>query len=230
MVYQTSLHQPGVILVHCEEYHQFRLMLLVLASVHASIFHSDQPFFWLHTQPLHDVPVCFQALNFPTADLRWTLYRFEKVAFVWLLCIHQVIFYKCVPASLSQLLSIHHRLLDAARTHILCDYVLPSLLLICWEHIKPKGTSCLIIDGHALIQAIHAIGKPAGAKIFGDFAAIFGLSVMQSGFLFDRIDVLFDRYYSTTIAHERSHIWNIFSSIKTFFSTLKTFSFSRNIL
>ena len=66
----------------------------------------------------------------------------------------------------------------------------------CPPTIKPEGTSCLIIDGHALIQAI---GKPARAKTFGDLAGIFVRSVVQSGFLFDRIDVLFDRYYATTI-------------------------------
>ena len=66
----------------------------------------------------------------------------------------------------------------------------------CPPNIKPEGTACLIIDSHALIQTI---GRPAVTKTFGDLADIFVRSVMQSGFLFDRIDVLFDRYYATSI-------------------------------
>lgn len=66
----------------------------------------------------------------------------------------------------------------------------------CPANITPEGTACLIIDGHALIQAI---GRPAGTKTFGDLADIFVRSVMQSGFPFGRIDVVFDRYYTTSI-------------------------------
>ena len=66
----------------------------------------------------------------------------------------------------------------------------------CPPNIKLEGTSCLIIDGHALIQAI---GRPAGTKTFGELADIFVCSVMQSRFHSGRIDIVFDRYYSTSI-------------------------------
>ena len=66
----------------------------------------------------------------------------------------------------------------------------------CPPNIKLEGTSCLIIDGHALIQAIS---RPAGTKTFGELADIFVRSVMQSGFHSGRIDIVFDRYYSTSI-------------------------------
>ena len=62
--------------------------------------------------------------------------------------------------------------------------------------ISPEGTSCLIIDGQALVQAI---GKPHGATSFGDLADTLVKSVMQMGAKFDRIDVVFDRYYTQTI-------------------------------
>ena len=54
----------------------------------------------------------------------------------------------------------------------------------------------LIIDGQALVIAI---GKPKTASTFGDFADVFIETVLQSGTPFERIDVLFDRYYDTSI-------------------------------
>ena len=54
----------------------------------------------------------------------------------------------------------------------------------------------LIIDGQALVIAI---GKPKTASTFGDFADVFIETVLQSGTPFKRIDVLFDRYYDTSI-------------------------------
>lgn len=52
--------------------------------------------------------------------------------------------------------------------------------------------TCAIIDGQALVQAL---GKPTGAKTFGDLADVFVASVFS--FLHDtcsRVDVVFDRY------------------------------------
>ena len=37
----------------------------------------------------------------------------------------------------------------------------------CPANIRPTGSSCLIIDGPALVQSL---GKPTGAKTFGDLA------------------------------------------------------------
>jgi len=54
----------------------------------------------------------------------------------------------------------------------------------------------LIIDGQALVQTI---GKPAGLVTFGDFANTFVQAVLSAGARFNRIDVVFDRYYEVSI-------------------------------
>ncbi|KAL8621306.1 hypothetical protein ACOMHN_008131 [Nucella lapillus] len=54
----------------------------------------------------------------------------------------------------------------------------------------------LIIDGQALV---NAIGKPHTAVTFGDLADVFIKAVLWSGADFQRIDVLFDRYYELSI-------------------------------
>ena len=54
----------------------------------------------------------------------------------------------------------------------------------------------LVIDGQALV---FAIGKPQTAKTFGELADVFVDSVLQSGALFRRIGVLFDRYKEHSI-------------------------------
>jgi hypothetical protein len=57
-------------------------------------------------------------------------------------------------------------------------------------------SSCLVIYGQALVVAL---GKPAGAMPFGDFGQTFTTSVLQSGSLYTRIDVVFDRYREESI-------------------------------
>ena len=54
----------------------------------------------------------------------------------------------------------------------------------------------LIIDGQALVIAI---GKPQAAATFGDLGDVFVEAVLRSGTDFQRIDVLFDRYYELSI-------------------------------
>ena len=44
-----------------------------------------------------------------------------------------------------------------------------------------------------------SIGKPQKASTFGDLADVFIGAVLQGGILFKRIDVVFDRYYETSI-------------------------------
>ncbi|KAL8561352.1 hypothetical protein ACOMHN_040430 [Nucella lapillus] len=56
--------------------------------------------------------------------------------------------------------------------------------------------STLIIDGQALV---NAIGKPQTAVTFGDMADVFIEAVLWSRADFQRIDVLFDRYYELSI-------------------------------
>ena len=54
----------------------------------------------------------------------------------------------------------------------------------------------LIIDGQALVLAI---GKPTGLVTFGDLANTFVQAVLNAGAKFNRIDVVFDRYYEVSI-------------------------------
>jgi hypothetical protein len=56
--------------------------------------------------------------------------------------------------------------------------------------------SCPVIDGQALVVAL---GRPAGAMPSGDFGQTFTTSVLQSGSLYTRIDVVFDRYRKESI-------------------------------
>ena len=52
--------------------------------------------------------------------------------------------------------------------------------------------TCVLIDGHALIQTL---GKPHGCQTFGDYAEIFIRNVThQFGEHITRVDVVFDRY------------------------------------
>lgn len=62
------------------------------------------------------------------------------------------------------------------------------------EDLGPTAT--LIIDGQALVCSI---GKLQKARTFGDLADVLTSTVLQSGAGLKRIDVLFDRYYQTSI-------------------------------
>ena len=63
------------------------------------------------------------------------------------------------------------------------------------DDIDPVS-SCLIIDGQAMIVAL---GKPPGAETFGDLADVFVRDVLKSGYKFHRIEVIFDRYREESI-------------------------------
>lgn len=70
---------------------------------------------------------------------------------------------------------------------------------VTYENLPPANgmPTCTIIDGQALVQAI---GKPKGAKTFGDLADVFVHSVFK--FAKDdckRVDVVFDRYDTLSI-------------------------------
>ncbi|KAL8570386.1 hypothetical protein ACOMHN_035804 [Nucella lapillus] len=64
------------------------------------------------------------------------------------------------------------------------------------EATNLEKEATLIIDGQALV---NAIGKPQTAVTFGDLADVFIEAVLWSGADFQRIDVLFDRYYELSI-------------------------------
>jgi hypothetical protein len=66
----------------------------------------------------------------------------------------------------------------------------------CRETVTLVGRSSLLIDGQALVIAI---GKPTGTHTFGELADTFVNTVLQKGRQYFRIDVLFDRYRSTSI-------------------------------
>ena len=57
---------------------------------------------------------------------------------------------------------------------------------------KTDLTTCVLIDGHALIQAL---GKPQGCTTFSDYATVFARSVLKHiDHNTTRVDVTFDRY------------------------------------
>lgn len=78
-----------------------------------------------------------------------------------------------------------------------------ALADILQEHVHIRRTlpkdgkkTCLLIDGPALIQAI---GKPSGARTFGDLSDVFCDSITRKFGPYKRIDVLFDRYEDFSI-------------------------------
>ena len=92
-----------------------------------------------------------------------------------------------VPLSLADLSGQLHSTNKAALGQILQEKVTAP------EKLPPTDLKkCAIIDGQALVQAL---GKPVGAKTFGDLADAFVASVFS---FFDdtcsRVDVVIDRY------------------------------------
>ena len=74
--------------------------------------------------------------------------------------------------------------------------------IMCPSSITPEGSSCLIIDGQALV---NAVGKPADNKTFGDLADTFVTAVLKMGTSYNRIDVVFDRYKEDSIKAGTRH-------------------------
>ena len=66
----------------------------------------------------------------------------------------------------------------------------------CPKNIDLHESSCLIIDGQALV---NEIGKPADDVTFGDLANTFVTSVLQIGTRYQRVDIVFDRYRDASI-------------------------------
>ena len=60
----------------------------------------------------------------------------------------------------------------------------------CPKIIDLHESSCLIIDGQALV---HEIGKPADDVTFGDIGDTFFTFVLQIGTLYQRVNIVFDR-------------------------------------
>ncbi len=70
----------------------------------------------------------------------------------------------------------------------------------CPNSIHLDGSSCLIIDGQALVRAI---GKPKDACTFGELADEYVKHVLEMGNKFERIDVLFDCYDGISVKGEK---------------------------
>ena len=69
--------------------------------------------------------------------------------------------------------------------------------IVCPEAIElHDSSSCLIIDGQALVVAL---GKPDNAVTFGDLANIYVRAVLKAGSKYQRVDIVFDRYREETI-------------------------------
>ena len=69
--------------------------------------------------------------------------------------------------------------------------------IVCPEAIElHDSSSCLIIDGQALVVAL---GKPDNAVTFGDLADTYVRAVLTAGSNYQRVDVVFDRYREETI-------------------------------
>lgn len=66
----------------------------------------------------------------------------------------------------------------------------------CPSEIQLQGSSCLLIDGLALVAAI---GRPSGAQTFGDFADSFQAAVHQASSRYQQVHVIFDRYQEDSI-------------------------------
>ena len=66
----------------------------------------------------------------------------------------------------------------------------------CPEQIILHTQANLILAGQALVMSI---GKPDGATTFGDLADTFCNSVLGMGRVYQRIDVVFDRYTQASI-------------------------------
>ena len=96
-----------------------------------------------------------------------------------------------VPVSLAEM----NGTLRTGNKSILADKLTEGI--VCPEAIEHhKSSSCLIIDGQALVVAL---GKPNNAVTFGDLADIYVRAVLKAGSNYQRVDVVFDRYREETI-------------------------------
>lgn len=96
-----------------------------------------------------------------------------------------------VPISLAEM----NGSLRTGNKSVLADKLTEDI--VCPEAIEVHNlSSCLIIDGQALVVAL---GKPEKAVTFGDLADTYVRAVLKAGSNYQRIDVVFDRYREETI-------------------------------
>lgn len=95
-----------------------------------------------------------------------------------------------VPLSLAEM----NGTLRSGNKSVLADIITQGIN--CTESIELRETSCIIIDGQALVVTV---GKPDSAATFGDLADVYTGAVLKLGAGYQRIDVVFDRYRDETI-------------------------------
>lgn len=96
-----------------------------------------------------------------------------------------------VPISLAEM----NGTLRTGNKSVLADKLTEDI--VCPEAIElHHSSSCLIIDGQALVVAL---GKPDKAVTFGDLADTYVRAVLKAGSNYQRIDIVFDRYRDETI-------------------------------
>lgn len=96
-----------------------------------------------------------------------------------------------VPVSLAEM----NRRLRTGKKSALADKLTEGV--VCPDAIELNGrSSCLIIDGQALVVAL---GKPDKAVTFGDFADTYVRTILKAASSYERVDVVFDRYREETI-------------------------------
>ena len=129
--------------------------------------------------------------------------------------------YKADRRTLVRIIAAKHFGMDVNLESILCSEIIPVPLSIadingnlrpgdkaylqkrllegiyCPEKIDLAGkSSCLLIDGQALV---FSLGRSKEFVNFGQIADNFISSILQQGYLHDRIDVVFDRYREKSI-------------------------------
>ncbi|KAG1668552.1 Protein smg8 [Nymphon striatum] len=84
--------------------------------------------------------------------------------------------------------------LRTGTTSILFDVLTKDVS--CPTEITISESSCLIIDGQAMVMSL---GKPADVNTFGEYADVVVKYVLKQGEAYNRIDVTFDRYNNLSI-------------------------------
>ena len=106
--------------------------------------------------------------------------------------LHSVLKYELMPVPVA--LAEMNGSLRTGQKSVLADILASGIK--CPSEIQLRGSSCLLIDGLALVAAI---GRPSGAQTFGDFADSFQSAVLQAGSRYQQIHVIFDRYQEDSI-------------------------------
>ena len=106
--------------------------------------------------------------------------------------LHSVLKYELMPVPVA--LAEMNGTLRTGQKSVLADLITSGIN--CPSEIELEGSSCLLIDGLALVSAI---GRPSGAQTFGDFADSFQTTVIQAGSRYQQIHVIFDRYREDSI-------------------------------